>query len=91
MSKIEQQLASDSMMSKEMQSNANATLTTATALLNTSSSAHLRLLNQLFLQTTTCQIITGFFAWAALLITVHHVIIILLGYKCLIFNIEAFY
>lgn len=34
---------------------------------------HLRLLNQLFLQSTTCQVITGFFAWAALLITAHHV------------------
>ena len=37
--------------------------------------ANIRLLDQLFLQTTTCQILTGFFAWAALLITAHHVIL----------------
>jgi hypothetical protein len=53
------------------------TATTLTSLLTTtkndSNPFHLRLLNQLFLQSTTCQVITGFFAWAALLITAHHV------------------
>lgn len=39
----------------------------------TTSAPHIRLLTQLFLQTVTCQVITGFFAWAALLITVQHV------------------
>jgi hypothetical protein len=34
-----------------------------------------KILTYLFLQSTTCQIMTGFFAWAALLITSHHVII----------------
>ena len=43
----------------------------------TTSGPHHGILNQLFLQSTTCQIITGFFAWAALLITAHHVITIL--------------
>ncbi len=32
-----------------------------------------KLNNHLFLQSTACQVITGFFAWAALIITAHHV------------------
>ena len=28
---------------------------------------------RLFLQSTTCQVVSGFFAWAALIITVHHI------------------
>ena len=48
---------------------------TTSALSSTKSNIHL--LDQLFLQTTTCQILTGFFAWAALLITIHHVCIFL--------------
>ncbi len=47
----------------------NNVTTTATATVN----PHIRLLDQLFLETITCQIITGFFAWAALILTVHHV------------------
>lgn len=31
--------------------------------------------SRIFLQSITCQAISGFFAWAALLITVHHVIL----------------
>lgn len=47
--------------------NDSTTAGTATA------NPHIRLLDQLFLETVTCQIITGFFAWAALILTVHHV------------------
>lgn len=47
--------------------------TTATTVVS-----HLRLLNNLFLQSVSCQVITGFFAWAALLITAQHVNIDLL-------------
>ncbi len=32
-----------------------------------------KLNNHLFLQSTACQVVTGFFAWAALIITAHHV------------------
>lgn len=47
----------------------NGSTTTATSTAN----PNIRLLDQLFLETVTCQIITGFFAWAALILTVHHV------------------
>ena len=40
---------------------------------STTTKSTIRLLDQLFLQTVTCQVITGFFAWAALIITIHHV------------------
>ena len=49
------------------------TTTTMENVLNTTTVKHRGILNQLFLQTIGCQIITGFFAWAALCITVHHV------------------
>lgn len=61
---------------------------------------HIRLLTQLFLQTITCQVITGFFAWAALCITIQHVgfvfpvlllsHIILLNYDCYLFQISRY-
>jgi len=47
----------------------------------TSAPPHIRLLTQLFLQTTICQVITGFFAWAALIITVHHIYLHLQNYN----------
>jgi hypothetical protein len=45
----------------------------STLITSTTTKSTLRLLDQLFLQTVTCQVITGFFAWAALIITIHHV------------------
>lgn len=41
----------------------------------------IRLLDQLFLETITCQIISGFFAWAALILTVHHILLHLQNYN----------
>jgi hypothetical protein len=49
------------------------TTTLDTILNTTTESKHRGILNQLFLQTIGCQIISGFFAWAALCITIHHV------------------
>ncbi|CAF0804972.1 unnamed protein product [Brachionus calyciflorus] len=42
---------------------------------------HSALLNQLFLQSVSCQVITGFFAWAALIITAHHIFLHLTNYN----------
>ena len=42
---------------------------------NSTGFLNLHLLNQLFLQSSTCLMITGFFAWAALIITSQHVCI----------------
>lgn len=49
------------------------TTTTVENMLNTTEVKHRGILNQLFLQTIGCQIVSGFFAWAALCITIHHV------------------
>jgi hypothetical protein len=74
-------MSSASTQSLDGLSTSSTPLTTTTTILtsiltitkNDTNPFHLRLLNQLFLQSTTCQVITGFFAWAALLITAHHV------------------
>lgn len=59
-----------------------ATLTTTTTATNSSTpNPNIRLLDQLFLETVTCQIISGFFAWAALLITIHHIFLHLQNYN----------
>lgn len=47
----------------------------------TSSSAKANLNNHLFLQSITCQMISGFFAWAALLLTIHHIYLHLQNYN----------
>lgn len=57
------------------------TTTSSSASTNLTNVFHLRLLNQLFLQSVTCQVITGFFAWAALIITAHHIFLHLQNYN----------
>lgn len=54
----------------------NSSTFTSDLIVTTSKSA-IHILDQLFLQTVTCQVISGFFAWAALIITIHHVCFIL--------------
>lgn len=63
-------------MANEVNMNVNATTVSSVTV-----NPNLRLLDQLFLETITCQIITGFFAWAALLITVHHIFLHLQNYN----------
>lgn len=53
----------------------------STLITSTTTKSTLRLLDQLFLQTVTCQVITGFFAWAALIITIHHIFLHLQNYN----------
>jgi len=48
-------------------------ISSSDSLISTTIKSNLKLLDQLFLQSTTCQVISGFFAWAALIITIHHV------------------
>lgn len=55
--------------------------TTNTSITTTTPNPKLRLLDQVFLETTTCQIISGFFAWAALILTVHHIFLHLQNYN----------
>jgi hypothetical protein len=52
-----------------------------TSPLNTTANPNIRLLDQVFLETITCQIISGFFAWAALILTVHHILLHLQNYN----------
>ncbi len=60
---------------------ANTTTLFTTTVSSTTANPAIRLLDQLFLETVTCQIITGFFAWAALIITVHHIFLHLQNYN----------
>jgi hypothetical protein len=55
--------------------NTQTSTTTSAPILN------LHLLNQLFLQTVTCQAISGVFAWSACLITAHHIFLHLHHYN----------
>lgn len=61
--------------------NPNSNSTTTSVTTTTTANPKLRLLDQLFLETVTCQIITGFFAWAALILTVHHIFLHLQNYN----------
>lgn len=58
-----------------------STVPTNTSTTSTTANPNLRLLDQLFLETITCQIISGFFAWAALILTVHHIFLHLQNYN----------
>ena len=57
---------------------------------NSTGFLNLHLLNQLFLQSSTCLMITGFFAWAALIITSQHVCIIFELSFCILFHFIQF-
>jgi hypothetical protein len=73
-------MTSTTMLENNLSSDTSTTSTTTTTILSdlisTTIKSNLKLLDQLFLQTTTCQVISGFFAWAALILTIHHVSIV---------------
>lgn len=73
-------MISTTMLGNNLSSDTSTTSTTTTTILSdlisTTIKSNLKLLDQLFLQTTTCQVISGFFAWAALILTIHHVSIV---------------
>jgi hypothetical protein len=75
-------MTSTTMLGNNLSSDTSTTSTITTTtilsdLISTTIKSNLKLLDQLFLQTTTCQVISGFFAWAALILTIHHVSIVL--------------
>jgi hypothetical protein len=49
------------------------TTTTTTTTVNDSTTSKPHITSQLFLQSASCQAISGTFAWVALIITIHHV------------------
>jgi len=69
-----------SLASSTSVSSLNVTVSSTLPVTPSTANPNLRLLDQLFLETITCQIITGFFAWAALIITVHHIFLHLQNY-----------
>lgn len=71
--------ATESSSSPSSYPSPNSTATSVTT--TTTGNPKLLLLDQLFLETVTCQIITGFFAWAALILTVHHIFLHLQNYN----------